>query len=282
MTLPPFRVLLSYAYHGGDLAAGLQVLEELHPVEVMVDSGAYTVKNQGRDLPVEEYGDWLLQHVHGRPQVACYANLDVIGDWEATQSNQEQLEAMGLSPTPVFHGGSPMHVLQDLCTRYPLVALGNLTATSDRDRLWPWLARCFTVAEEHGTRLHGFGLADRRALVEWPFWSIDSSSWGYGHRYGLLQLWDGRKLRQARLSQPQSIWRQAALLRRYGVDPHEMMDPDRYHHRITAGANAASWLRMAQDLARSRDLRVYLAEGTIVNLRYALEGWLRVEELQHA
>lgn len=268
-----YRVLLSFHYHGAPgLRDRLDSTFGGHPVGIMFDSGAYSAKSQGAAISLPNYTRFLQEH---QDLAEVCANLDVIGDPDASASNQAALEAAGLHPIPVFHGGSPLPVLENLCNQYPYVALGGMTAPSARAQLWPWLARCFTIAERHGTRLHGFGLTGWQALLDFPFYSVDSSSWGAGHRYGSVPVWDGRRMIKLTLSDPASVYRQGTLLRSYGVEPKLLADRALYHHSVAAGVAAASWLRMTNVIGRTRDLRVYLADVQLSILGYGLQGYLR-------
>lgn len=278
------NVLCSWTAYSRDLRGRLQraFTDQGYPLPtVMADSGAFTAWAQGTRLDPHAYGSWLLEN---RDLLHLYVNLDVMSDWRTTARHQELLEGMDLQPLPVWHGGSPWAELRRLCRQYRYVGVGNI-ARRGRAGLAPWLTRVFQEAD--GARLHGFGLTAWRLIAAFPFASVDSTSWGHGHRYGKLPLWTGRTMFTVEMAGREksraTILQHARLIRSYGLDPQLLADRSRYHHRWAAGLAGASWLRFEATLQQQRPaFRLYLADGSEVNLAHAWEGWARAEEAQHA
>jgi hypothetical protein len=152
--------------------------------EVVLDSGAYSVATGRAKVDLYEYADFCHQ-IKGR--VGWYANLDVIGDYKASESNLRKLEALRLRPLPVFHSGEPWELLRDLQREFPLVGLGFELGVKAAEK-WAWLDYIFHPPEESGLnplhKFHGFKMTARKILARFPFHSVDSSTWMLGAANG--------------------------------------------------------------------------------------------------
>jgi hypothetical protein len=195
---------------------------------VFADSGAFSAYAQGESVDVYAYAEWLHKN---KKFFEVYANLDVKGDVEKGLRNQEILEGEGLSPIPVFHMGEPWDVFEDMCNRYEYIALGGVAGGSVRGQtLTGWLAQCFEIAMDKA-RLHGFGMTDYKLVATFPFYSVDSKSWGQGFQYANVPMYD-----------PGAALKHADLLDRYGIDPLVLADREKYDYDQVAGVGAMAYM----------------------------------------
>ncbi|WP_309317418.1 hypothetical protein [Streptomyces salinarius] len=222
------RLLVSYHYHRGtDLAAMVDSFGG--DVDLFADSGAYSAATTGATIRLADYAAWLRDWA---PLWTVRAGLDVIGDHEATARNTDALRAAGADVMPVFHVGEPWDVLEDLCAANRYVALGGMAlhavGASKQKPLMRWLVRCFQIAVPHGTRFHGFGLTSAQLVKNLPFYSVDSSSYTLGIRWGLAYLWNAPTLRMESVlfRNPDEVRPHAELFRAHGLDPAAVVRPD--------------------------------------------------------
>lgn len=222
------RVLVSYHYHRDtDLAA--LVAELGGDVDLFADSGAYSAATTGAAISLPDYAAWLRQWA---PLLTVQAALDVIGDHEATARNVDRLRDAGCDPLPVFHVGEPWPVLEALCATNRYIALGGMAllavGQAKQRPLMAWLVRCFRTAVPYGTVFHGFGMTSPALIRSLPFYSVDSSSYLMGRRFGLAYLWDdpAGKIRSVFFRNPAEVRPYADLLRRHGLDPARTIAPD--------------------------------------------------------
>ena len=210
------------------------------------DSGAHSARTLGIDLKVDDYGAWLREN---HEWFTIYANLDVIWAPEATWQNQRRLEDHhGLHPMPVFHTGEPWSALHRyLDEGYTYVALGKLLGNPPKV-LAPWLARCFELAEGRAV-FHGFGLTQWAMLKRFPFYSVDSSSWGSGVRYGYLCLFHRGVWHKVWLRKRDDVLAKREVLDAYGL-PYAAVSARSYDRDQVAGACAVSTYRAAEWLRR--------------------------------
>jgi hypothetical protein len=256
-----FRFLVSFHYHQ---KTDLQEIVDCYngPVEVFADSGAFSAATLGATIKLEDYAAWLKQWDH---LLTVRATLDVIGDPAATARNTARLEAMGLPVLPVFHAASPFSELEALTKRYDYMALGGMVPhAKDAPAVRRWLVQCFKIARQTGTVFHGFGQTNLETVRDFPFYSVDSSAWASGMRYGTITLWDKRTNRFVKLQGGDRVAARklAPLLRSHGADPalvgragfaqkSQRTEPQfRKEVAMMRGAPALAYLRMGEYLAK--------------------------------
>jgi hypothetical protein len=278
------RVLLSYHYYQkkdlGDLFVMLERSNQ--EVDIFIDSGAFSAMTLGAHIDLNEYAAWLT---YWSKLITTYANLDVIGDPDATLDNQRTLESKGLTPIPVFHTGTPWSYLDYYLESYPYIALGGMVPyAKERQRLMPWLINCFKRAGNRSV-YHGLGVTSWYTLSNFPWYSVDSSSWGSGFRYGQVPVFDYRtgKLQQVSLHNRVAWKKLAHLVRALGFNPADFADESRTTRSLCCQLGAASFVAMEQFLRKrhgvirmpNKDvsgLRTYLSDTYDGNLIDGADG----------
>lgn len=279
------RILLSYWYYKDtDLdALFAKYFTQPYP-DVFADSGGFSADTQGAKIDLSDYAAWIKRWAH---LFTTYANLDVIGNAQATTENQSRLEDAGLAPLPVFHAGSDFAELEQLIEKYPYIALGGLVPHAMRpDKTMPWLVKAFKLAQGRSV-YHGFGVTSWLLLSSLPWYSVDSSSWGQGFRYGQVPVFDEKrgKFVKAGLGKPDE-WRKIALLvRSLGFDPGDFADRSRNDRAKICAISALSYMKAEQWLRRKwgeiyipgredapAGLRAHLADANPARYGEAVEG----------
>ena len=242
-TLPELRlrVLLSYHYYRDvDLYELFGKYFEKPWPDVFLDSGAFSAITQGAEIDLGAYCEWVKHH---EDLANVYANLDVIGDHEATTANQRTMESRGLNPLPVFHTREPWSALEALVGEYPYIALGGQVGINAA-ALRPWLRKCFAIAGNR-TVFHGFGVTAWRLMNEFPWYSVDSSSWGTGFRFGVVSLFDERlgKFVKVNLRDKEGAWKHRKLLTDYGFGMSDLAIEGRYDRAKICAMSALAYMR---------------------------------------
>lgn len=201
---------------GNQLDAWMKKLEQNH-IKVLVDSGAFSLFNAKlkgkkvvkrgayeemvpkerkrlnvvRDIEVEEYADFINRYGH---MIYGYFNLDVIGDDVKTQLNFAKLkELTGRSPIPVWHCDvfdsqkSNFKLLDEIVKEdHAIVAIGATVELGKRagvkrqnDVKRELFAEVFKRHPDQN--FHWLG-GSSNLLLEFPFFSADSSGWLQGRK----------------------------------------------------------------------------------------------------
>lgn len=175
------RVLYSFATcHGLDVpqrAAGY-----------CLDSGAFTAWKQGRRIDMDRLLTWYERHDTADFKLA----LDVIGGSEAQQKeNLRIMERNGQEVVPVFHGPGleSWRWFDELCERYPLVALGSVIPNNGSPSATRWLQQVFNRICDRKTglprvKVHGLRMCIR--MPEFPFASVDGATWAIAAKNGFM------------------------------------------------------------------------------------------------
>ena len=185
--MPRPAILVSYT----QLKTFLRHLDGKKVRSWALDSGAYSALTSGAKISLSDYIT-AIRSLEEPP--AIIFSLDVIGDPEKTAENARTIWREGIEAVPTFHYGSDWRYLEELAEIYPKIALGGLvkrgsgghgSALSWKKR-YQFLASCFKRVWPKW--VHGFGCCDKRLLFDFPFASVDSTTWFYGvSRYGALR-----------------------------------------------------------------------------------------------
>jgi hypothetical protein len=284
VTPRPHHLLWSYHYaRSVNLRKALSTFH--HKPVVFCDSGAYSAMTIGAPLDLGEYAEWLTEN---RDLFEVYANLDVIGDPDKTWANQVELEKRGLEPLPVFHfGGDIAHLNRYIDAGHTYIALGGTTRTPRKVRM-KWFIHCFRAAEAardrgHDVVFHGFGVTSSDLLAAFPWYSVDSTSWNQGFKFGVLDLFDQRNgtWQTVKMFDAPSVMAAAPIIRALNLSIDPFLNRDLYHHSLAVACAARSW-RTFEDWCRRRwgpielpkrdardGLGVYLADSNEGNHRTA-------------
>lgn len=158
-------------------------------MNLFLDSGAFSAKYSGNPINLDDYIKFVKDN---EGYFDCYANLDVIGDADATWENQQKMEKEGLSPMPVFHledGFDWLHHYLDL--KYDYICLGGMAKGYTLNQRRSFLDRCWSIICDTPDRMplckvHGFGMTSIPLLIRYPWYSVDSTSWVAYGKYGVI------------------------------------------------------------------------------------------------
>jgi hypothetical protein len=157
-------------------------------MNILLDSGAFSAWSKNKKINIDEYISFIKER---SSLIDHYVNLDVIGDPEATLSNQKYMESKGLSPIPVFHRKENFSYLQYYIDNYEYVGLGGLAVGLGNSEIQLYLDQCFDLICDTKDRLpkvkaHGFGITGTDAMFRYPWFSVDSSSWAFTGAFGAI------------------------------------------------------------------------------------------------
>jgi hypothetical protein len=151
---------------------------------IFMDCGAYTAWTKGITINIHDYAKFLKRF---SKLITVYPNLDVKGSVEKTELNLKILEDEGLTPLPVFHLNTRRwDILEKYIDKYEYIAVGAIAGEdTPQEELIRNLDTLFAMAKRAPiTKFHGFGFTIERLLKKYPFYSVDSTSWLSGNRYG--------------------------------------------------------------------------------------------------
>lgn len=165
----------------------------LHPRKTMLDSGAFTMWNLGRELCVDEYIAFIKSQAQiDRDRWTEIVGLDRVGDAEYTYANCSRMrDVLGREVMPVFHIGEDLKWLEKYCAEFGKVGLSCRFGEPVRESL-RFYDSCFSACWPHA--FHSFGWVKEEMLMAYPFQSADATSWLVsGPRFGNYRAFGGKR-----------------------------------------------------------------------------------------
>lgn len=157
--------------------------------EFLLDSGAFSMFS-GVSIDIKKYVDDYIDFIN-EYNIKWFFELDiyaVIGNKE-TEDIRDYIEAKTNKPTiPVWHIFLGVDYYKMLCKKYNYIAIG---ASGQHDSKWTRkqpekLKKLVQYANSKNVRVHGLGYTNHKGLSEIPFYSVDSTSWLSGNRFGAV------------------------------------------------------------------------------------------------
>lgn len=184
-----------------------------HNVDIMMDSGVFSYRSYKKklidagkplgDFPTDEefirlYVKWVKAN---QDKWGFCVTLDFGFDAAANFERHKRLLKMGIRPIPVFHGDASI----DYVRRYKeelghdFIGLGGVTwrgrSIGNKSPVLSYsaskyISAMFNAGERYGVKFHGLAITSAALMYQWPFYSVDSSTWSRQAGYGILMRLD--------------------------------------------------------------------------------------------
>ena len=177
------NVLLSYFYYKGQVKKYIDSHQSLYD-NILIDSGAFSFYNSGKEILLSDYEKAIKES-----SFKHYFNLDVIGDAEGSYQNYLKMLDNGLNPIPVFHADTPIQYLREYLDRTDFISVGGLVGNNNIESN---LNGIFSEIEKinPNVKVHGLGLTKVDIIKNYPFYSIDSSSYCAITKFARASRWN--------------------------------------------------------------------------------------------
>ena len=196
--------LMSYEYLKGK---GIGQLKKYSDMHLFIDSGAYTYNTDPKfaeytleqwEEQIHEYLNWVRKH---KDSIFAIADLDIqylvgydkVVEWRKKYFEPFMLET-GVPVCFIYHEEG-QDIWEYMCKRYPYV---GISLNIDRDVDETELKNKFKVAEKYNTLIQGMASTRTGMLTQYPFYTVDSTTWNVGLKYGEISVWTGTKMIRAK------------------------------------------------------------------------------------
>jgi hypothetical protein len=199
------NILVSYFYLRGWLRKHSfeEIQEDFGRFEfTMLDSGGFTfltALHKGEELGLD-----LLQYTKeyyseleriGSAFSRC-AEVDVPSEigLDFGESEKLRLRDLGVPIFPVMQG-LPVEHYERLgwFDNFPFIAMGS--GVLKDSKYSGWLNEVFRIGREKGVLFHGFGATKSEVLTTLPFYSVDSTTWLDGAKFGTSMFFESGRIR---------------------------------------------------------------------------------------
>tara|TARA_R110000824_G_scaffold123999_1_gene282196 strand:- start:1862 stop:2641 length:780 start_codon:yes stop_codon:yes gene_type:complete len=254
------------------------MIEALEPVKdnvrLLIDSGAFTAWKAGNTIERTDYAQFITD-LPIKPW--RYFALDVVGDALKTQNNLEWFFANGFTPTPVFQRGEDFSLLPEYAKHTNLVGIGlGVGSKGSMNYLRE------TMKHAGDVNVHWLGITRPPWITYYKPYSVDTSAWQSGRRFGTMNVYDKGKFTSWRRTEaitkpPRYV---ADLIRRYGIDPLVFQKDQSWRgagsqaHVVTA----RGWVTYMRDVERRFGTRLFLGCITTEILVQLVDAWKWCEQ----
>ncbi len=164
----------------------------------LLDSGAFTFmtsqKNTGINWEryVIDYGNFVKKF-----NINHFFELDIdsiVGLKEVERLRDLLEKTAERKCIPVWHKSRGLEYWKKMCQEYDYVAIGGIVAREIKRVQYDIFYSLLKIAKENNTKVHGLGFTDLKGMEKYRFYSVDSTSWLSGGRYGQLYTFNGKRL----------------------------------------------------------------------------------------
>jgi len=172
--------------------------------EIFIDSGAHTLQKPGKkvdwDKFVEEYINFINKY---KKYIDYIVELDVenkIGLKKVEEYRDKIWKETGVEPIVVWHKERGFDYLKMMIKKYKIIGFSGFVEANTGDKEVPdeYVDIFLKMANDNGCKVHGFGYT-RADVYRRKFYSIDSSSWSAGHRFGQISEFIDNRIRNKML-----------------------------------------------------------------------------------
>ena len=166
----------------------------------LLDSGAYTFMNSYKgEFTKEVIEEYLQRYIDfiKKYNIKYFFNLDldtIIGIEETKKMRIRMEKEIGRPCIPVFHKIMGLDMFKELCQQYDYIAIGTIGDYKKNPRVLKQLNK---IARQYNCKIHGLGYTPSD-IKEYGFYSVDSTTWLNGAKYGLVAYFNGKRIVQRR------------------------------------------------------------------------------------
>lgn len=166
----------------------------------VLDSGAFTfmVNSHKKEIDwdhyVEEYGKFIKEN---NIKYFFELDIDVIVGLKEVERLRTKLEKIaGKKCIPVWHKSRGLDYYKKMVKEYDYIAIGGIVTKEIKPKDYDMFIPLLKIARENNCKVHGLGFTNLRLMKKYHFYSVDSTSWKSGGRFGSIYEFKRDKLIQ--------------------------------------------------------------------------------------
>lgn len=180
----------------------------------LLDSGAFTFMNNAKKTNInwKEYIDSYIDFINKHDIKYFFElDIDVVVGYENVKKITGYIEQKtNKKCIPVWHKSRGLQEWKRLTEEYEYVAIGGIVTKEIRQCDYKFFTPLLDIANKNKCKVHGLGFTSLKMLEKYKFYSVDSTSWKSGGRFGQIYLFNGKSLVQKSFNNKRIIdYRQA-------------------------------------------------------------------------
>lgn len=162
----------------------------------LLDSGAFTHMNKKSknginwNEYIKKYANFINKH---NVELFFELDIDVIIGLKEVERLREKLENLtNKKCIPVWHKSRGKDYWLKMVKEYDYVAIGGIVTREIKPSEYRFFTWLLNEAKKENCKVHGLGFTRVSVLHIYPFYSIDSTTWIGGQKFGKMQIFNGR------------------------------------------------------------------------------------------
>jgi len=165
----------------------------------LLDSGAFTFMNKtksGKDIDwdnyIRRYAKFIINN-----DVKLFFELDidcVVGLKEVERLRNKLEDLTKRKSIPVWHKSRGFDYWKQIYKDYDYVAIGGIVTKEIKSNEHSVFLPLLKIARENNCKVHGLGFTKLELLKRYRFYSVDSTTWTTGNRFGEVHKFNGETL----------------------------------------------------------------------------------------
>jgi hypothetical protein len=162
----------------------------------LLDSGAFTFLSNSKSAV--NWDDYVRRYINfiNRHDIQLFFEMDIdkiVGLRKVEEYRSIIEKSTGKRSIPVWHKSRGLQYWKDLCMEYDYVAIGGIAIKDIPQRNYKYFSEFIKIANRYHTKVHGLGFTGRMA-PKYGFYSVDSTTWKSGRRFGQIHIFNGRSI----------------------------------------------------------------------------------------
>ena len=165
----------------------------------LLDSGAFTfINNFKKKIDWKEYIDKYADFINkNNIDYFFELDIDVLVGYKKVKEYRNYLEKkVRKKCIPVWHKSRGLDEWVKLTKEYNYVGLGGIAIKEIKQSEHKYFKPLLQIAKKNRCKVHGLGFTNLKNLHKYDFYSVDSTSWKSGGRFGQLYIFNGKSLIQ--------------------------------------------------------------------------------------
>lgn len=174
----------------------------------LLDSGAFSFLNKCKtkinwDEYIIKYADFINKY-----KIKNFFELDIdsiVGIEEVERLRNKLEKLTSKKCIPVWHKSRGKEYWLSMIKDYDYVAIGGIVTKEIKQKDYKYFHWLLNEAKKHNCKVHGLGFTNLKALEEYKFYSVDSTSWLSGNRFGAVYWFNGQTMQKQSKKEGQRV-----------------------------------------------------------------------------
>lgn len=164
----------------------------------ILDSGAFTFLNSKKnrsdswDKYVIQYAEFIIKY-----DIELFFELDIdsiVGHDEVLRLRKLLEDITNKKCIPVWHKSRGLAEWVKLTENYSYIAIGGIVSKEIKQTEYNVFSYLLYIASKNNCKVHGLGFTNLKGIEKYKFYSVDSTAWLSGNRFGALYLFNGKTM----------------------------------------------------------------------------------------